>query len=353
MQSDYQQIGIPSLVRIKLGALDRIGVYTRRLNVQRPAVLFSAGLVGAIDGRAQESLHREGCAPPIRVDVQTGDFDEAVSIFRSLPASVDAVLGVGGGRALDVAKYVALLAGVRYLAVPTSLSNDGFCSPQVSLVLQGKRRSIQARMPVAVVVDTEVCRHAPISLWCAGVGDLVAKVTAVRDWKLAFHRAGTPVNDFAALLSDSSVLPFMAHPRRDVEGVRHLATALMLNGIAMSIAGSSRPASGSEHLISHALDEITHRPRSHGLQVGLASYLVTHLQGGDVTRLNEVFTHADFWRTVHQDPFDAQEWRRAIELAPNLKPSFHTVLNEPGVDALSVFSNLMQKDDDFSRCFSG
>src|SRR5262249_35558316 len=129
--------------------------------------------------------------------------------------------------------------------------------------LSGRRRSLPTGLPDAVIVDTAVCLGAPVPLWCSGVGDLVSKLTAVQDWRLAFDACGTPLNDLAALMSDASVYQFMASPTRDPEGARLLATALMLNGVAMEIAGSSRPASGSEHLISHALDHISARPGLH------------------------------------------------------------------------------------------
>src|SRR5690606_26669661 len=151
-----------------------------------------------------------------------------------------AVIGLGGGRALDVAKYVAFLARRPYYAVPTSLSNDGFCSPQVSFTLAGRRVSLAASLPFAVTVDTEVSRRAPLPLWHSGVGDLIAKITAVFDWKLAFHRRGENVNDLAALLSDATVMQFLGRPERDAEGIKTLATALMLTGISMEICGSSR-----------------------------------------------------------------------------------------------------------------
>src|SRR5262249_7589032 len=196
-----------------------------------------------------------------------------------------AIGGVGGGKALDVAKYVGFLSRLPYFAVPTSLSNDGFCSPQSSLTVRGKRRSLAATLPFGVVVDTAVCRDAPRILTLSGVGDLVAKFSAVRDWKLAFHETAEPVEDFAALLSDGSTHALLSHPRFDLKGIRLLATALLLNGIAMEICGSSRPASGSEHLISHALDALSARPRLHGLQVGVASYIVSVLQGVNAERI--------------------------------------------------------------------
>ena len=116
-----------------------------------------------------------------------------------------------------------------------------------------------------------------------------AKYVAFLSSKPYFHAKGTPVNDFAALLSDATVHQLIADPSRTPEGTRLLATALMLNGIAMEICGSSRPASGSEHLISHALDMVSDRPRLHGLQVGMATYIVSRLQGQSTDRIASVF----------------------------------------------------------------
>lgn len=346
-----EQVGIPSLVRVKPGALDRLGVYCARFGFEKITLLHSTGLSKALTTRAHESLTSAGRTLSGVTEISSSEFEDAVATFRALPANLHAVIGLGGGRALDAAKYVAMLAGVPFIAVPTSLSNDGFCSPQSSLVLEGKRRSLKVNTPVGVIVDTEVCRTAPDALWASGVGDLAAKLTATRDWKLAFHRRGDKVDDFAVLLSDASVFQFLAHPKRDLEGVRHLATALMLNGIAMSIAGSSRPASGSEHLISHALDQTSARPRLHGLQVGVASFLVTALQDADAKAIEQLFEESGFWAMVHQDPFDPEEWRVALELAPSLKDNFYTVLSEPDVDPWRVFSRLLATHELFARCF--
>jgi len=162
----------------------------------------------------------------------------------------------------------------------------------------------------------------------AGIGDSVAKITAVFDWKLAFQARGTLVNDFAALLSDATVFQLMASPQRDQDGIRLLATALMLNGVAMEIAGSSRPASGSEHLISHALDAIGSRPRLHGLQVGLATYLVSQLQRHRTENIAALFDATSFWEAIRQDPFCKADWVAAFSAAPAIKPDYYTILSE-------------------------
>ena len=227
-----------------------------------------------------------------------------------------------------MAKYVAFLAGLPYYAAPTSLSNDGFSSPQSSLTIAGRRRSLAAALPFAVVLDLDVCKDAPRPLWLSGIGDLVSKLTAIFDWKLAFHCRGEPVNDFAALLSDATVYQFLAQPSFDLDGARLLGTALLLNGIAMEICGSSRPASGSEHLISHALDSISKRPRLHGLQVGVATYVISRVQNNQSERIARLFDQVGFWSEIRSDPFSLSEWQQAIDLAPSIKDDFYTILSE-------------------------
>lgn len=93
-------------------------------------------------------------------------------------------------------------------------------------VLTQDRKSLPSGLPFGVVVDTRACLQAPDVLWLSGVGDLIAKLTAIRDWKLAYHERGEPVDDLAALLSTATVYQFIGRPVRDLEGVRLLATAL-------------------------------------------------------------------------------------------------------------------------------
>jgi glycerol-1-phosphate dehydrogenase [NAD(P)+] len=343
------QVAIPTLVRAKDGALDRLGIYLGRGGHRRVAVLLSKGLVPPLPDRLARGLKEQSVEPVAWVEVSDNDLESAARLFADLPRGATAVVGVGGGKALDVAKYVGFLSRLPYYAVPTSLSNDGFCSPQSSLTVRGKRRSLPAALPFGVVIDTAVCRDAPRVLTLSGVGDLVAKFTAVRDWKLAFHAVGEPVDDFAALLSDGSIHAYLSHPALDLEGVRLLATALMLNGIAMEIAGSSRPASGSEHLISHALDAASARPRLHGLQVGVASYLVSLLQGENADRIGGVFDATGFWDAVAADPFSRAEWLAAVRAAPSVKEGFYTVLSSRNV--LPEVEQLLTHDPYLTRCF--
>ena len=344
-------MGLPTFVRIKPGAIDRVGIYARRRGHRRVAVVVSEGLPGEIVSRVEEGLKGEGAEWVERIEAGAASFEGASAVFASLPEGCEVVVGLGGGKALDVGKYVAFLAGKPYYAVPTSLSNDGFCSPQSSLTMGGKRRSLTAALPFAVVVDTRVCLGAPDCLWWSGVGDLVAKVTAVADWKLAYHCKGEAVDDLAALLSDATVFQFVARPVKDEEGIRLLATALMLNGIAMAICGSSRPASGAEHLISHALDEHSARPRLHGMQVGVATYLVSRLQGKGTDRIAEALERSGFWEGIRADPFVKREWIEAVREAPGVKADRFTVLSTR--DCSGEVAAMIDEDPRLSGCFVG
>ncbi|MDD2541218.1 MAG: iron-containing alcohol dehydrogenase family protein [Desulfuromonadaceae bacterium] len=349
MMQSRTTIAIPSLVRIKSGALEKLGIYCCRYGFNNVAVIASSEIPAAIMASAKKALAAANVQTQQWFSCSEASFEQAQSIFVSLPGDVSAIIGLGWGRALDVAKYVAFLGRLPNIAVPTSLSNDGFCSPGASLTIEGCKRSLPAAMPFGVIIDTDACLAAPKQLWLSGIGDLAAKLTAVRDWKLAFHATGELVNDFAALLSDATVYQFISRPIRDHEGARLLGTSLMLNGIAMEVCNSSRPASGSEHLISHALDQISARPRMHGLQVGVATYIVSRLQEGQTGTIRTLFETTDFWDAIRSDPFSTSEWLEAARLAVTLKKEFYTVLSSR--NCIDEIRSIVEQDRVLTGCF--
>lgn len=336
------QIAIPTLVRIKKFALDRLGVYAQRNEFKRVVLMMSPGLGNLITGKVHAAFAAEGIEIVSEHIIASSRLEIAQEIFQTLPVGIHAIFGVGGGKALDVAKYTSFLARIPYVAVPTALSNDGFCSPQSSLEVKGKRRSLPAVVPYGVVIDTDVCLHAPQALWWSGIGDLASKITAVYDWKLAFKKNGTQVDDFAALLSDATVFQLQSLQQKDHESIRLLGTALMLNGIAMEICGSSRPASGSEHLLSHALDLTAAKPNLHGLQVGIASYIMSQLQQQGTHRIVELFDSTGFWQAFNHAPLSREEWIRAFAISTTIKQDFYTILSER--DFSEEFKSILNED---------
>ncbi len=343
MASPLRTILVPPLIRIKANALERLPIYLQREGYQRVLALISDGLLEQV-GRQLSTCR---FTDTLTVNDASIEWLDSLSLDMS---EYDAICGLGGGKSLDLAKYLAFRSQLPYLALPTSLSNDGFCSPGASLTQAGKKTSLKARMPVGVVIDLTIVQQAPEHLWLSGVGDLVSKRTALRDWKIAFHTNGTPYDDLAALLSDATVFQFIARPTRDLEGTRLLAQALLLNGVAMEIAGCSRPASGSEHLISHALDQLAERPHGHGLQVGLATYAMALVQEQDASDIDQLFEQTGFWRYWQEHPMPRALWERALQLAPNIKQDFITVLSLPGAQEKAM--ELLSSDPRLSACLT-
>ena len=320
-----------------------MSIYLKREGWRSPLLLISEGLPDHIVQRIVNT-----CQLAQTLVVEDASVETEKILIGSLVDPLDCVIGLGGGKTIDLAKSIAFRLGLPFLAIPTSLSNDGFCSPNSSLTSEGKRFTQKARLPVGVVVDLEVVQQAPMSLWLSGVGDLVAKRTAIFDWRRAFHTDGTEFDDLAALLSDASVYQFLAYPQRDTKGIKLLAQGLLFNGVAMEMAGCSRPASGSEHLISHALDLLSENPRLHGLQVGLATYWMGLVQGQNMDDIDALFEITGFWNHWKQNPMSRADWIDALEHAPEIKPGFVTVLSEQ--DMRKRAADILLTDQRVSQC---
>src|SRR5262249_18530504 len=156
-----KQTAIPALVRVKPGALDRMGIYAERHKFNRILLFFSQDLDDRLMARLTPSLRSRNIQILRQVAVESIGFEEVTELFSQSPENADAIIGFGGGKALDVAKYIAFLYGRPYLSVPTSLSNDGFCSSQSSLTAGDRRRPFPSAMPFGVILDTAVCLDAP------------------------------------------------------------------------------------------------------------------------------------------------------------------------------------------------
>jgi glycerol-1-phosphate dehydrogenase [NAD(P)+] len=209
--------------------------------------------------------------------MKNASFDEAVAIAKKVCVEdIKVIIGIGGGRVLDTAKYAAHISKAAYICMPTSLSNDSLASPFSVLETYGKaRKTIACNIPTAIIVDTNMIINAPEGQTLSGIGDTIAKHTALFDWKLSAKRTGTPVDDFAYALSRMSYDSVYHCDEKNMKSrvfIRILSRALVMGGLAMEIAGSSRPCSGSEHLFAHAIEEYYPDVKiSHGLAVALGS----------------------------------------------------------------------------------
>jgi glycerol-1-phosphate dehydrogenase [NAD(P)+] len=202
---------------------------------------------------------------------------------------IDFLIGVGGGRPIDLAKQAGFNKNIPFVSIPTAASHDGFGSARSSIRQAGRKTSMQAIPPIAVVADTTIISRAPSRLLAAGVGDIVSNQTAVLDWRLDGQKAdyseyAAALSEMAAQLVEDGIEKVASGTE---EGVRLVVKALISSGVAMSIAGTSRPASGGEHKFSHWLDANSDNPALHGEQCGLGSIVTMYLHGGDWEKIRD------------------------------------------------------------------
>ena len=196
------------------------------------------------------------------------------------------VIGIGGGRILDAGKVVAFESKTPFISVPTAASHDGIASPQASLK-RDKPTSVQVHCPLGVIADTKIISKAPKRLLAAGCADAISNYTAVLDWRLAHEKRGEYFGDYAAALSSMTAKMIMDNPGAVKRDVSILLEALISSGVAIGIAGTSRPCSGSEHLFSHTLDMICEKPAMHGEQCGVGTILMACLHSKDWESVRE------------------------------------------------------------------
>lgn len=326
-------INIPSLLKIGNGKIIKIGKYLYDRKYFKAVLFFSDGIEEIVSKDLYEGFTKHGIEVLKKEYIADINIENVIHTAFKVPASTDVLIGIGGGKSLDYSKYCAHILKLPFISVPTSLSNDGFCSPGASLLVDGVRKSVKSSIPYGVVADLDIIKNAPKETFYSGIGDMISKVTALWDWKEAFNKKFDDYNDFASLLAYNSLdaLYFTLKEKKfnSIEFYSKLANSLVLSGIAMEVAGSSRPASGSEHLISHALDFISKKPKMHGLQVGAASYLCALLQNNSNAYSVKTFLeNTGFVEFVAKDPFDKQLFIEAVKTAPNIKENYYTILSE-------------------------
>lgn len=326
-------IQIPIFLRVGRHLLEDLPGLLLEHHLHFQSVLVVAGPRSAeIAGtRIARSLGRRDCL------VTRDNTLECVESVRraAREQEADLLVGVGGGTPLDVAKLVAAGERICFLSVPTSPSNDGIASPVAVIKIDSRPNSLAARMPIGVIADLDILQHAPAECIRAGVGDLISNVSAVADWDLACERGKDRMDDFARLLAltgAEAMLRFADGERRlDPASPALLETlihGLVLSGVAMEIAGSSRPCSGAEHLFSHALDRIATRPAMHGAQVGLGTLLMTTLRGDKSSPLRSSMQRMGLPLRAAEIGIQEREIIEGLLCAQQMRPERYTLLNE-------------------------
>lgn len=259
---------------------------------------------------------------------------------RARRAGADAVVAVGGGRCLDIAKLAAARAGLPSIVVPTQLSHDGICSP-VAVVpdVAGRPESVGAIAPRGVFISMATLAMAPAAALRAGIGDLLANPLALRDWALAARHGleetdqrawDLSVKSYRAIEPDLDKTP--GELAADRTFLRRLADALVLSGLAMICSGTSRPASGGEHEISHAIDELYGGRAMHGEQVAFGCIVSVALYGEDTGAFRKRLAGLGLPEHPRALGFTEDDMVRLLLHAPETRPGRFTVVEDANLD---------------------
>lgn len=242
----------------------------------------------------------------------------------------DLIVGIGGGRSVDTAKLISYNLGKQFVSLPTAASHDGMASPFVS-VKSNMPHSIVASAPMGVFVDIDVIRKAPVRLLASGCGDLIANITAVKDWQLGHKKKKEYYGRYAANLAMMSAKIVMENSSKFAKkglDARIIVEGLISAGVASCIAGSSRPCSGSEHLFSHALDKIAPGIGLHGEKCGIGSIMMAKLHGQDWKKIVKTLKDVGAPTTAKQIGLKPDVIIKALTIAQGLRPERYTILKE-------------------------
>lgn len=286
-------IQLPRTVVVGSGTLDQSAEVIDSVHLPGDPLLVATPTPRSLAAEPMAEMLRDAGRDPDILTISDASFEVVESVVETATeGNSDFLIAVGGGRPIDVVKAASSDLGVGFVSVPTAASHDGIVSSRSSIPDDGSRYSVSAEPPLAVIADTTLLADAPWNLTTAGYADIISNYTAVRDWKLANRLANVPFSEYAATLSEMTAELLVSNREAITPGNEYGAwlvmKALISSGVAMSIAGSSRPASGAEHMFSHRLDQLAPGEAFHGHQVGVGAILSAYLHGTQETSWRDI-----------------------------------------------------------------
>ena len=322
---------LPRLIVVGEKNINDIGSFLKSLkNIKKVSLVSGNNVKKIVQNKIESSLSASKIQMVWHL-AKTNDKKSIQQIEQNVGKSKsELIVGVGGGRSVDIAKIIGFNLDLPFVSIPTSASHDGIASPFVS-IKGNKPHSVVATAPLGVFVDVDIIKKAPKKLLASGCGDLIAKITAVRDWQLGRDKTGEYYGRYSADLALMSAKILMEHSSRFSKkglDVREVVEALISAGVASCIAGSSRPCSGAEHLFSHAVDKLEPGIGLHGEKCGIGAIMIAKLQGQDWKKIVKTLKSVGAPTTAKEIGLKSEVLAKALTIAQSLRPERYTILKE-------------------------
>lgn len=339
-----EQAKLPHFIEFGAGKIAELAtIFNKHHLASRRILLLCDEKTATIGGLAiMETLRKEN-AMIFEHRVDNSDEKNVCEVAKEIKRlESDLVIGFGGGKVLDVAKLAAARNHSKFISVPTTLSNDGIASP-VSVIRDTHNIPVSriTQPPLGVIIDIEIIRRAPRRHLMAGVGDLVSNLSAVYDARLARDRSKERIDGNALQLAEAGGKKLLQSTEVDIGStafLEELAHGLIKSGFAMCLSGTSRPASGSEHKISHSIDHIYPLSKGlHGEQVGIASLFTMALQNNEFLKeVKKFYARIGFPCKLDYLNLKPDEFVRVVLNASRIRPERYTILEDKRPSAHTI-----------------
>lgn len=331
---DFRNVQLPREIHTGPDIIKEIGEVCDSLLLKKDVTILSGPTTKKIAGNDVTEILEDNNYETSEVIVKSAT-REAVEEVTEVSSNSSAILGVGGGKVIDVAKMASTRNHIPLISIPTTAAHDGMASPRASIKNDDGTVSLKANAPFALLADTAIISQAPYKFTASGFGDIISNLTAVEDWKLAYKLINEPFSDSAAALSVMTANLLIDESDNikphDVNSANIVVKGLISSGMAISIAGNSRPASGSEHKFSHALDVIAPEPALHGEQCGVGTIMMMFLQGGNWKKIKSVLNKVNAPTTAEELGIDEEYIIEALVQAHNIRKERYTILGDRGL----------------------
>ncbi|SKC83406.1 sn-glycerol-1-phosphate dehydrogenase [Maledivibacter halophilus] len=250
------------------------------------------------------------------------------TILMNRGFKIDGMIAVGSGTINDLVRFISSRLGVPFISLPTAPSMDGYASAVSSLILKNEKITFPGVPPEAILGNIDIIKNAPLDMIQSGFGDIIGKKISLSDWILSVKLKGEYFCEYAANLVESATSICIENANniynREEKGINELLKALILSGLAISIVGDSRPASGTEHLLAHYFEvdfmKKGRKPIYHGTAVAIGT-LIGSIVYNYILESKE-FKNSRNSRELKKslekyvpDTLEVEKWLRAIGLS--------------------------------------